>query len=47
MSLEYLDSNAGLKVKFIVHSILMYMAMVILTSSHVLFHRMDIEWITS
>jgi hypothetical protein len=41
MTLEYLDRNAGLKVEFIVHSILMLMATVMLTSGLVLFHRMD------
>jgi len=41
MTLEYLDRNAGLKVEFIVPSILMLMAIVMLTSGLVLFHRMD------
>jgi hypothetical protein len=41
MTLEYLDRNAGLKVEFIVPSILMLMAIVMLTSRLVLFHRMD------
>jgi hypothetical protein len=41
MTLEYLDRNAGLKVEFIAHSISMLMAIVMLTSGLVLFHRMD------
>jgi len=41
MTLEYLDRNAGLKVLFIVPSILMLMTIVMLTSGLVLFHRMD------
>jgi len=41
MTLEYLDRNACLKVEFIALSISMLMAIVMLTSGLVLFHRMD------
>jgi len=41
MILEYLDRNAGLKVEFIVPSILMLMAIFMLISGLVVCHRMD------